>query len=187
MLADRLEADAATSLAFSGAGSYLRIVTPSLAELDPNHVLWIGVAHVHRSRAGPLEHDGVLVLEPTADGHEATLYLLPRSNRENGEFWLSGQGELWVGRRHSLTESEALYGIRPYERPRDATEPLTLVPPPADSRVPAWLRKTVRDRINVMLEDGFTYKEIIQELGEEGKWKKVLGFHVIQTLRNFAW
>ncbi|MFF9376261.1 aminopeptidase P family protein [Streptomyces griseoluteus] len=60
---------------------------------------------------GNQTEDGVLVLEPTADGHHATVYLLPRSDRENGEFWLSGQGELWVGRRHSLSESEALYGI----------------------------------------------------------------------------
>ncbi|MET8693745.1 aminopeptidase P family protein [Streptomyces bauhiniae] len=60
---------------------------------------------------GNQTEDSVLVLEPTADGHRATVYLLPRSDRENGEFWLSGQGELWVGRRHSLTESEALYGI----------------------------------------------------------------------------
>ncbi|MER8232124.1 aminopeptidase P family protein [Streptomyces sp. NPDC101490] len=55
--------------------------------------------------------DGVLVLEPAADGHEATVYLLPRSDRENGEFWLDGQGELWVGRRHSLTEAEQLLGV----------------------------------------------------------------------------
>lgn len=62
--------------------------------------------------AGDQTEDGVLVLEPaTGGGHDATIYLLPRSDRENGEFWLSGQGELWVGRRHSLTESEALYGI----------------------------------------------------------------------------
>ncbi|MFI8069244.1 aminopeptidase P family protein [Streptomyces sp. NPDC086033] len=61
---------------------------------------------------GNQTEDGVLVLEPAASGgHTATLYLLPRSDRENGEFWLSGQGELWVGRRHSLTESEKLYGI----------------------------------------------------------------------------
>ncbi|MGW0626262.1 aminopeptidase P family protein [Streptomyces sp. NPDC002758] len=60
---------------------------------------------------GNQTEDGVLVLEPTADVHTETIYLLPRSDRENGEFWLSGQGELWVGRRHSLTESEALYVI----------------------------------------------------------------------------
>ncbi|MEU6619197.1 aminopeptidase P family protein [Streptomyces litmocidini] len=60
---------------------------------------------------GDQTQDGVLVLEPTAGGHEATIYLLPRSNRENGEFWLDGQGELWVGRRHSLAEAQQLLGI----------------------------------------------------------------------------
>ncbi|MFE4536722.1 aminopeptidase P family protein [Streptomyces scopuliridis] len=62
---------------------------------------------------GDQTQDGVLVLEPKAgqDGHDATVYLLPRSNRENGEFWLDGQGELWVGRRQSLTEAEQLLGI----------------------------------------------------------------------------
>lgn len=60
---------------------------------------------------GDLTEDGVLVLEPQGDAHEATIYLLPRSNRADGEFWLSGQGELWVGRRHSLTEAAQLLGI----------------------------------------------------------------------------
>lgn len=60
---------------------------------------------------GDQTQDGVLVLVPKDEGHEATVYLLPRSDRENGEFWLDGQGELWVGRRHSLTEAEKLLGI----------------------------------------------------------------------------
>ncbi|MEU8704115.1 aminopeptidase P family protein [Streptomyces sp. NPDC048565] len=60
---------------------------------------------------GDLTQDGVLVLEPAEGGHKATVYLLPRSDRENGEFWLDGQGELWVGRRSSLTEAEQLLGI----------------------------------------------------------------------------
>ncbi|WP_037574446.1 aminopeptidase P family protein [Phaeacidiphilus oryzae] len=67
---------------------------------------------------GDQTQDAVLVLEPrlgedgeTADGHDATVYLLPRSNRENGEFWLDGQGELWVGRRNSLAEGEQLLGL----------------------------------------------------------------------------
>lgn len=82
---------------------------------------------------GSLTEDGVLVLEPTTEGHKATIYLLPRSDRENGEFWLSGQGELWVGRRHSLTESEALYGIPAAdvrelaEALREATGPVRVV------------------------------------------------------------
>ncbi|MCZ0980431.1 aminopeptidase P family protein [Streptomyces diastatochromogenes] len=72
---------------------------------------------------GDQTQDGVLVLEPTADGHEATIYLLPRSNRENGEFWLDGQGELWVGRRHSLAEAEQLLGV-PAKDVRELAEAL---------------------------------------------------------------
>ncbi|WP_314176150.1 aminopeptidase P family protein [Streptomyces winkii] len=63
---------------------------------------------------GDQTQDGVLVMEPdpAGAGHQSTLYLLPRSNRENGEFWLDSQGELWVGRRHSLSEAQQLYGIQ---------------------------------------------------------------------------
>ncbi|MCC3766925.1 aminopeptidase P family protein [Streptomyces sp. UNOC14_S4] len=61
---------------------------------------------------GDQSENGVLVLEPRADGgHEATAYLLPRSDRESGEFWLSDRGELWDGRRNSLTENERLLGL----------------------------------------------------------------------------
>lgn len=73
---------------------------------------------------GDQTQDGVLVLEPKGGGHEATLYLLPRSNRENGEFWLDGQGELWVGRRNSLSEAERLLSI-PTKDVRELTAALT--------------------------------------------------------------
>ncbi|MYT81425.1 Xaa-Pro aminopeptidase [Streptomyces sp. MnatMP-M77] len=73
---------------------------------------------------GDQTQDGVLVLEPKDGGHEATLYLLPRSNRENGEFWLDGQGELWVGRRNSLSEAEQLLSI-PTKDVRELTAALT--------------------------------------------------------------
>ncbi|TDC72353.1 aminopeptidase P family protein [Streptomyces hainanensis] len=71
---------------------------------------------------GNQTEDGVLVLEPDGPaGHRATLYLLPRSSRENGEFWLSGQGELWVGRRDSLAEAAQRYGL-PVEDVRTVPE-----------------------------------------------------------------
>ncbi|MER6995280.1 aminopeptidase P family protein [Streptomyces sp. NPDC000410] len=82
---------------------------------------------------GDQTQDGVLVLEPKGDAHEATVYLLPRSNRENGEFWLDGQGELWVGRRYSLTEAEQRLGIPAKdvrelpEQLREATGPVRQV------------------------------------------------------------
>ncbi|WP_432000408.1 aminopeptidase P family protein [Streptomyces sioyaensis] len=72
---------------------------------------------------GDQTDDSVLVLEPQGETHEATIYRLPRSDRENGEFWLNGMGELWVGRRHSLTEAEALLGV-PCKDVRELAEAL---------------------------------------------------------------
>ncbi|MEU3981485.1 aminopeptidase P family protein [Streptomyces sp. NPDC026672] len=100
---------AALSARFPGE----RIVVPAgnlkTRSNDTDYPFRASVEYVYLT--GDQTEDGVLVLEPTGGGHTETVYLLPRSDRENGEFWLSGQGELWVGRRHSLTESEALYGI----------------------------------------------------------------------------
>jgi Xaa-Pro aminopeptidase len=71
---------------------------------------------------GDQTENSVLVLEPLPDGgHAATLYLLPRSNRENGEFWLDGQGELWVGRRRSLAEAAGELGLETRDS-REAAE-----------------------------------------------------------------
>lgn len=58
---------------------------------------------------GDQSSDGVLVLEP--DG-ESTLYLRPRSNRDNGEFFRDRKyGELWAGRRATLGESAKRLGL----------------------------------------------------------------------------
>jgi Xaa-Pro aminopeptidase len=61
---------------------------------------------------GDQTENSLLVMEPQPDGgHSAVVYLLPRSDRENGEFWLDGYGELWVGRRRSLAEAAAELGV----------------------------------------------------------------------------
>ncbi|MFF9402622.1 MULTISPECIES: aminopeptidase P family protein [unclassified Streptomyces] len=58
----------------------------------------------------------VLVMEPSGPhGHEAVLYLRPRSPRAGGnkEFYRDRRyGEFWVGRRPDLAEAERLTGIR---------------------------------------------------------------------------
>ncbi|MER5861955.1 aminopeptidase P family protein [Kitasatospora sp. NPDC002040] len=76
---------------------------------------------------GDQTEDALLVGEPVDGGHEFSLYLLPRSDRENGEFWLDGNGELWVGRRNSLTEAEQLLGL-PCRDVRKAAEELKAAP-----------------------------------------------------------
>jgi Xaa-Pro aminopeptidase len=127
---------------------------------------------------GDQSEDGVLVLEPNGgehgEGHRATVYLLPRSNRENGEFWLSGQGELWVGRRHSLTEAERLLGI-PAKDVRELPEQLSAASGPVravrghDAGIEAALTdKVTKERdeeLRVYLSEARAVKDAF-EIGE---------------------
>lgn len=58
------------------------------------------------------EPDAVLVLSPTAAGHNAVLYFHPRVPRTDEEFYADSRyGEMWVGQRESLAEMTALCGI----------------------------------------------------------------------------
>ena len=57
--------------------------------------------------------DSVFVMEPTASGHEALLFIHPRSPRNSDEFYKNARyGEFWIGRRMTLEESETKYGIK---------------------------------------------------------------------------
>ena len=63
---------------------------------------------------GDQTSDAVLVLEPNGtSGHDSVLYFRPRSDRGQGEeFWRDRMyGELWAGRRPSLTETAKEFGI----------------------------------------------------------------------------
>ena len=63
---------------------------------------------------GDQTSDAVLVLEPRGNaGHDAVLYFRPRADRGEGEeFWRDRvYGELWAGRRPSLTETAKEYGV----------------------------------------------------------------------------
>ncbi|HUC26192.1 MAG TPA: Xaa-Pro aminopeptidase [Streptosporangiaceae bacterium] len=61
--------------------------------------------------AGDQSPAGVLILDPSSAAGDA-LFVAPPSRRDNGEFWTdSASGELWVGRRHSLTERAETLGI----------------------------------------------------------------------------
>jgi Xaa-Pro aminopeptidase len=101
---------------------------------DTDYPFRAGVEYAYLT--GDQTENGVLVMEPVdgaEGGHRATLYLLPRSDRDNGEFWLSGHGELWVGRRQSLSEAAQRYGIeckdvrKVAEELKEATGPVRLV------------------------------------------------------------
>ncbi|MFF0012907.1 aminopeptidase P family protein [Streptomyces sp. NPDC005374] len=136
---------------------------------------------------GNQTEDGVLVLEPVASGgHTATLYLLPRSDRENGEFWLSGQGELWVGRRHSLTESEKLYGLpvsdvrELADALREATGPVRVVRS-YDAGIEAALTDKVTGERDEELRVFLSEARLVKDEFEIGELQKA----VDSTVRGF--
>ena len=56
--------------------------------------------------------ESVLVLEPKKNGHEALLFIHPRSPRDSEEFYRDrAHGEFWIGRRMTLDETKTRYGI----------------------------------------------------------------------------
>lgn len=57
--------------------------------------------------------DTVLVMEPTADGHEAHLYLHPRSPRTGSDEFFRDRrhGEFWAGRRMTIGECKRRYNL----------------------------------------------------------------------------
>jgi Xaa-Pro aminopeptidase len=58
------------------------------------------------------EPGAVLVMEPTATGHSATLYLNPPAGRDGEGFYADPRlGEFWIGKRPGLAEFAAMTGI----------------------------------------------------------------------------
>ncbi|MEO7122188.1 MAG: aminopeptidase P family protein [Lacisediminihabitans sp.] len=58
------------------------------------------------------EPDAVLVMEPSASGHDVTLYFRERAGRDSDEFYANPEiGEFWIGPRPSLAQVSADLGI----------------------------------------------------------------------------
>ncbi|GAA1978631.1 aminopeptidase P family protein [Catenulispora subtropica] len=91
-----------------------RLIVPAGVErLRSNDTFYRYRAHsafAHLTGGQALE--GVLVFEPNGSGHDAVLFAHERSSRENGEAFRDRRlGEMWEGRRPSLSESSELYGV----------------------------------------------------------------------------
>ena len=70
---------------------------------------------------GETESDAVLVMEPDGDGHRATLYVEPPSDRSSHEFFTDARyGEFWIGPRMDLPGLAEHLGV--------ATAPLRELP-----------------------------------------------------------
>jgi Xaa-Pro aminopeptidase len=100
---------AALSAAFPGETLVIPTGTEKVRANDTDHPFRPGSDFVYLT--GDHDPDSVLVLRPNGSGHDATLYMRPRSSRKTDEFFRSRHGELWVGRRHTLTEKSTELGL----------------------------------------------------------------------------
>ncbi len=114
---------------------------------------------------GEHDPDSVLVMRATASGHDATLYVRPRSPRDNDEFFVDRRyGELWIGRRHTLTEKATELGVQ--------TAPLADLEralgdcPPARTRVLRGIDATVDGLVRGYDADGARDTELASTLSE---------------------
>ena len=87
------------------------------------------------------EPGSVLVLEPTGEGHEATLYFRERAGRDSDEFYANpAVGEFWIGPRPSLAQVSGdlalpAFDLSELQNVIEATDENTLVVREADDSV----------------------------------------------------
>ncbi len=104
---------AAVSTAFAGK----RLVVPAGAlkqrSNDTDYVFRAHSAFSHLTGWGAnSEPDAVLVFDPTADGHDITLFFRERADRTTSEFYSNASiGEFWIGPRPSLEQVAAALGV----------------------------------------------------------------------------
>ena len=60
---------------------------------------------------GDRDPDSVLVLHPSGSGHDAVLYTRQRNSKDTDRFFRDRNGELWIGRTHTLAEKSAELGL----------------------------------------------------------------------------
>ena len=60
--------------------------------------------------------DSLFVMEPNGSGHDALLFIHPRSPRDSDEFYKNARhGEFWIGRRMTLEETETKYALKVHQ------------------------------------------------------------------------
>jgi len=73
------------------------------------HSIFAWLSGINASDAVP---DSVLIMEPNGSGHDALLFIHPRSPRDTEEFYRDRRhGEFWIGRRMTVEETWTKYQL----------------------------------------------------------------------------
>ncbi|MGA5300528.1 aminopeptidase P family protein [Nucisporomicrobium flavum] len=100
---------AALSDAFPGETLIIPTGNEKVRANDTDHPFRPGSDFVYLT--GDSDPDGVLILRPSGSGHDAVLYTHDRNSKDTDAFFRSRNGELWVGRRHTLAERSTELGL----------------------------------------------------------------------------
>jgi Xaa-Pro aminopeptidase len=100
---------AALSEAFPGETLIIPTGTEKVRANDTDYPFRPGSDFVYLT--GDRDPDSVLVLRPSGSGHDAVLYTRDRNSKDTDAFFRSRDGELWVGRRHTLGEKSTELGL----------------------------------------------------------------------------
>ncbi|MCE4027060.1 aminopeptidase P family protein [Microbacterium sp. Au-Mic1] len=104
---------AAVSAAFPGKRLVLPAGSLKQRSNDTDYPFRAHSAFAHLTGwAADSEPDSLLVFEPTADGHDVTLYFRERADRTTSEFYSDATiGEFWIGPRPALAGVAADLGV----------------------------------------------------------------------------
>jgi Xaa-Pro aminopeptidase len=100
---------AALSAAFPGETLVIPTGNEKVRANDTDYHFRPGSDYVYLT--GDADPDGVLVLHPSGSGHDAVVYTHDRNSKATDAFFRSRDGELWVGRRHTLGERSTELGV----------------------------------------------------------------------------
>ncbi|KQW07716.1 Xaa-Pro aminopeptidase [Leifsonia sp. Root4] len=133
---------ATLSARFTGQRLIVPAGSPKQRSNDTDYPFRAHSAFAHLTGWGAdSEPEAVLVFEPTAAGHDATLYFRERAGRDSEEFYHNPAiGEFWIGARPSLAQVAAdlglaTHGIAGLEGVYAAVDASTLVLREADPAV----------------------------------------------------
>src|SRR4030095_16894696 len=101
---------AALSEAFPGETLVIPTGNEKVRANDTDYPFRLGSDFVYLT--GDRDPDSVLVLRPSGSGHDAVLYTHQRNSKDTDAFFRSRDGELWIGRPHTLAETCTQVGIR---------------------------------------------------------------------------
>lgn len=102
---------------------------------------------------GDHEPGAVLVMEPTAKGHHATLYVIPPAGRDGEGFYSDARrGEFWIGKRPGPKQFAAMTGL--------TTRALSDLP--SDVRVPRQTAAPIARALSVerMVKDAYEVAQV---------------------------